>query len=52
MQRDVAKARAHASDALAAKSAATAEAARAAAAGTKVSSFTDMFKDPEMLKAM
>jgi RNA polymerase sigma factor (sigma-70 family) len=41
MRHDVAKARAHASDALAAK-----------AAGTKGNSMADMFKDPEMLKAM
>jgi RNA polymerase sigma factor (sigma-70 family) len=45
MQRDVAKARAHASAALAAKAA-------AAATGTKGNPMADMFKDPEMLEAM
>jgi RNA polymerase sigma factor (sigma-70 family) len=50
MQRDVAKARAHASDALAAKSAATAAAAKAAA--SKGNPLAEMFKDPEMLKAL
>jgi hypothetical protein len=50
MHHDVAKARAHASDALAGKSAAIAAAAKAA--GTKGNSMADMFKDPEMLKAM
>jgi RNA polymerase sigma factor (sigma-70 family) len=47
MQGNVAKARAHASDALAAKSAAA-----AAAAATKGNPLADMFKDPAMLEAM
>jgi RNA polymerase sigma factor (sigma-70 family) len=47
MQRDVAKARSHATDALTAKSAATAEAAEA-----KKNSFAGMFKDPAMLESM
>ena len=47
MQRDVAKARAHATDALAAKSAATAAAVRA-----KANPFGEMFKDPAMLESM
>jgi len=47
MQRDVAKARAHASDALAAKASAT-----KAAVAAKGNSMADMFKDPEMLKAL
>jgi RNA polymerase sigma factor (sigma-70 family) len=45
MQRDVAKARAHASDALAAKTAAK-------AAASKGSTLAEMFKDPAMLEAM
>jgi hypothetical protein len=48
MQRNVAKARAHASDALAAKSAATA----AKAAASKGSPLADMFKEPAMLEGM
>ncbi|MGO8700392.1 MAG: RNA polymerase sigma factor [Limisphaerales bacterium] len=47
MQRDVAKARSHATDALTAKSAANAEAAEA-----KKNSFAGMFKDPAMLESM
>jgi RNA polymerase sigma factor (sigma-70 family) len=50
MQHDVAKARAHAADALAAKSAATA--AAKAAAATKGNPLADMFKDPGMLESM
>jgi len=47
MKRDVAKARAHASDALAAKTAAVAK-----AAGKKGSALSEMFKDPDMVAAM
>jgi RNA polymerase sigma factor (sigma-70 family) len=49
MQRDVAKARAHASSALAEKAAAT---AAAADAGKKGNGLAEMFKDPDILKAM
>ena len=46
MEHDLAKARAHASDALAAKAVAT------AAVGSKGNPLADMFKDPAMLEAM
>lgn len=50
MQRDVAKARAHASSALAAKAAATS--AAAAAAKAKGNPLAEMLKDPDMMAAM